>query len=244
MSEINNTYGRKLIEILQEAYHTNEENINLCIDKVVECIKNDRIVHMFGTGHSHMVGIEVFARAGGLGNVNAILDPDQLTMFGTNRSGSVERVPGLADIIYDNYEINPGDIMFITSNSGRNAVPVEMAMRCKKEGIFTICITSLKVSENMKSRHPSGKKLYELCDVILDNCAPEGDGCLKPEGIVTGPVSTISGMYLADMIMTTAIERCLAEGYRPDVYQSQNVDGADNRAVHEKYRYKGLVKHL
>ncbi len=242
MKEIKNTYAARLPEILQEAYLTNEEAIDLLIEKVAETVRNDRIVHMFGTGHSHMVGIEVFARAGGLGNVNAILDPDQLTMFGTARSGSVERLTGLADIIFDNYDINPGDIMFITSNSGRNAVPIEMAMRCRKEGIFTVAITSLKVSRQMTSRHPSGKKLYELCDVVLDNCAPEGDGCLNMEGIVTGPVSSISGMYLADTIMTGAIEKCVAEGIRPYVYQSQNVDGANNVAAH--LHFKGRVKHL
>ena len=239
---INNRYANDLLDILRQAYQENEEKINLCVDKVVDNIMNDRIIHMFGTGHSHMVGIEVFARAGGLANVNAILDPDQLTMFGTSRSGSVERLPGLADIIFDNYDINPGDIMFITSNSGRNAVPVEMAMRCRKEGIFTVCITSLKVSEKMTSRHPSGRKLYELCDVVLDNCAPEGDGCMTVDGIVTGPVSSISGMYLADTIMTTAIEKCVEKGFKPYVYQSQNVDGADNRAAH--FKYKGRVKHL
>ncbi|MBQ9037231.1 MAG: SIS domain-containing protein [Erysipelotrichaceae bacterium] len=239
---VNNNYAAALLGILEEAFKQNEEKINTCVDKVVDNIMNDHIIHVFGTGHSHMTGIEVFARAGGLANVNAILDPDQLTMFGTNRSGQVERLPGLADIIFDNYDINKDDIMIIVSNSGRNAVPIEMAMRCRKEGIFTICITSLKASEKMTSRHPSGKKLYELCDVVLDNCTPDGDGCLNVGGIVTGPVSTISSMYLADTIMTTAIEKCVEKGFKPYVYQSQNVDGADNNAAHNKY--KGRIKHL
>lgn len=240
--EITNTYAAKMIDLLQQVYQENAENIELCIDKVVETIKNDKIVYMFGTGHSHMVGIEVFSRAGGLANVSAILDPDQLTMFGTHRSGAVERLPGLADIIYDNYDVKPGDIMFITSNSGRNAVPVEMAMRCKKEGIFTIAITSLKASQGMTSRHSSGKRLFELCDVVLDNCAPAGDGCMNVSGVVTGPVSSISGMYLADMIMTTAIERCYQQGIKPLVYMSGNVDGADNVAAYQKYRSR--MKHM
>ena len=77
---INNRYANDLLDILRQAYQENEEKINLCVEKVVDNIMNDRIIHMFGTGHSHMVGIEVFARAGGLANVNAILDPDQLTV--------------------------------------------------------------------------------------------------------------------------------------------------------------------
>ncbi|MBQ2214189.1 MAG: SIS domain-containing protein, partial [Erysipelotrichaceae bacterium] len=67
---INNRYAHDLLDILRQAYQENEEKINLCVEKVVDNIMNDRISHMFGTGHSHMVGIEVFARAGGLANVN------------------------------------------------------------------------------------------------------------------------------------------------------------------------------
>ena len=235
-------YGDKIQELLKVAEERNKDVIDLLAKKVAENIENDKVIHTFGTGHSHMLGIELFARAGGLGNVDAMLDPDTLTSFGAQRSGAMEKTPGVSDVIYDSYNIEQGDMMIITSNSGRNAVPVEMAMRCRKEGIFTVCITSLKVSEKMTSRHPSGRKLYELCDVVLDNCAPEGDGCMTVDGIVTGPVSSISGMYLADTIMTTAIEKCVEKGFKPYVYQSQNVDGADNRAAH--FKYKGRVKHL
>ncbi|MBQ1826566.1 MAG: SIS domain-containing protein, partial [Erysipelotrichaceae bacterium] len=80
-----------------------------------EKIENDKIIHTFGTGHSHMLGIELFARAGGLGNVDAMLDPDTLTAFGAQRSGAMEKTSGVSDVIYDSYNIQPGDIMLITS---------------------------------------------------------------------------------------------------------------------------------
>lgn len=235
-------YVNTINEILKDVEANNRDNIRIAAEKVAQTIMNDKIIHTFGTGHSHMIGIEMFARAGGLGNVDAMLDPDVLTSNGTARSGSIERLSGVSDIVYDNYKIEKGDIMLIVSNSGRNAMPIEMAMRCKKEGIYTICITSLKQSQNMKSRHASGKRLFELCDLVLDNCAPSGDGCLNIDGYVTGAVSTIAGCFLVNTISTEAIKICTSKGFRPYIYQSQNVDGADNEAIVVHYRDR--IKHL
>ena len=115
-------YMQKLTDLLQVVHDTNKDEVKKLARVFADCIKNDKMIHTFGTGHSHMIGIELFARAGGLGNVNALLDPDSLTAFGAQRSGAVEKLPGMADIIYDNYKIEKGDIMIISSNSGRNAI--------------------------------------------------------------------------------------------------------------------------
>ena len=153
-------YMNKLTSILDEVYETNKDKIKDLAEKFAENIMEDRIIHTFGTGHSHMVGMEAFARAGGLGNLDAMMDPDVLCNHGVDRGSRVERISGMSDIIYDSHVIEKGDIMVIISNSGRNAMPVEMAMRCQKEGIYTIAITSLEQSEKITSRHSSGKKLY------------------------------------------------------------------------------------
>ena len=171
-------YMEKVHELLQKAYKTNREQVGFLAEKVAECVKNNKLIHTFGTGHSHMIGIELFARAGGLGNVNAILDPDSLTAFGAQRSCALEKLTGIADVIFDNYKIEKNDMMIISSNSGRNALPIEMAMRCKKEGVFVVALTNLEQSKAAVSRHPSGKKLYEFADCILDNCVPSGDALL------------------------------------------------------------------
>lgn len=235
-------YMNRLSALLEKAAEENKDKIKELSEKFAENMMNDKIIHTFGTGHSHMIGIELFARAGGLGNVNALLDPDTLTSFGAQRSGAIEKLPGLADIIYNNYNIQPGDIMIISSNSGRNAVPIEMAMRCQKEGVYVVAVTNLSQSMATTSRHPSGKKLYEFADMVLDTCVPSGDSLMEIGGIKTGPGSSIVSMFLLDTVVCEAIKICTDKGFRPYVFQSQNVDGFDNDAIYKKY--EGRVKHI
>ncbi len=235
-------YVTKLNELLKTVVDKNREAINICAEKVAENIMNDKIIHTFGTGHSHMIGIELFARAGGLGNVSSMLDPDTLTAYGARRSGAMEKLSGVSDIIYDSYVIEAGDIMIISSNSGRNAMPIEMAMRCQKEGVYTIAVTNLEQSAAMASRHHSGKHLYECVDISLDNCVPPGDALLNINGIETGAGSSITSMFLLNTVFTEAIRICTEKGFKPYVFQSQNVDGFDNDAIYDKFTSR--VKHF
>lgn len=239
---MNFEYGDKLIEVIKVAEEKNKEVIKELAVKFAENIENDKVIHTFGTGHSHMLGIELFARAGGLGNVDAMLDPDTLTAFGAQRSGAMEKTSGVSDVIYDSYNIQPGDIMLITSNSGRNNMPIEMAMRCKKEGVYTIALTNLDQSRNQTSRHPSGKRLFECVDCVIDSCVPTADATLDLDGIKTGPASSIVTMFLMNTIVSEAIKIVLSHGKRPYVFQSQNVDGFDNDAIYN--HFKGRVKHF
>lgn len=235
-------YMDKIHKLLNTVYEKNEENILILARKIAENIKNDKLIHTFGTGHSHMIGIELFVRAGGLGNVDAILDANVLTAAGARRSGDLEKISGLSDIIFNNYNIENGDMMIICSNSGRNAMPIEMAQRCKKEGVFTVAITNLEQSKQCLSRHHSGKKLYECADLVLDNCVPFGDALLDIDGIQTGPGSSISSMFILNTAVSEAIRICKDEGIEVNVFQSQNVDGFNNDKIYDKYRNR--VKHI
>lgn len=236
-------YSKKIIDLLSLVEDKNREMIPLLAEKLADNIINDKIIHVFGTGHSHMIGIELFGRAGGLANVNALLDPDTLTSFGAIiRSSQLERLPGIADIIYENYTIEAGDIMIITSNSGRNSLPIEMAMRCKKEDVYVIALTNLEQSKAAISRHPSGQRLFEIADCVLDNCVPSGDALLDIDGIKTGAGSSIASMFLLNIITSEALKLVTAKGYKPYVFQSQNVDGYNNDAIYAKY--KNRIKHF
>ena len=130
--------------------------------------------------------------------------------------------------------------MFVISNSGRNAMPIEMAARCQKEGVYCVAVTNLAQSQATTSRHPSGKKLYEYADLVLDTCVPSGDALLNIDGIKTGAGSSIVSMFLLNTAVSEAMQICVNEGVRPYVFQSQNVDGFDNDAIYKKY--DGRVK--
>jgi uncharacterized phosphosugar-binding protein len=207
-----------------------------------QTIINEQMIHAFGTGHSHMVAMELFTRASGLANVNTVLDDLVLSVSGARRGGAIERVSGLADIAWDKYDIRPADVLLIVSNSGRNAMPIEMAMRAKKEGVKTIAITSLTQSRQYPSRHTSGQKLYELVDLVIDNGVPSGDGLMQIGSQLTGPVSSMAGILLVNTIATEAMKLAAAQGAVLPIYHSQNVDGPSNEALYAKYEHR--VKHL
>lgn len=235
-------YMNNISELLEKVYEVNKENIKIVAEKFAETVEKDNLIQIFGTGHSSLLPIEMYSRAGGFGNVNPMSDPDTLMNFGGERSGLLERTCGIADIIYEIYQVKKEDLMIVISNSGRNAMPIEMAKRAKEEGNFVVVLTSYEVNKNVSSRHPSGKKLSDYADIILDNCAGYGDVCMNVEGYDTGAVSTITGSFILHTIETEATKILTAKGFKPYIYQSQNIDGYDNTEVGLKF--KDRIKHL
>ena len=235
-------YVSKIQAQINKIAASQEASLNEAAKLFAESIVQDQIIHTFGTGHSHMIGLELFTRAGGLANVNAMLDSTVLSVEGARRGAEIERVPGIARVVWDQYRIDPADIMVIISNSGRNAMPVEMAMLARTHGVKTIGITSLEQSRRYPSRHESGKKLYELVDVVIDNCVPSGDVLMEIEGYRTGPASSISGMLIVNLLATEGCKIAASRGAQLPIYFSQNIDGFSNE---ELYRiYEDRIRHL
>ena len=218
------------------------ENIDLAAEWIAQTLIDDRIIHTFGTGHSHMIGLELFVRAGGLANVNAMLDSIVMTSEGARRSAEIERIEGISNIIWDQHNIHENDLMIIISNSGRNAMPVEMAMLARAEGLKVIGITSLTQSKKYPSRHSTEKKLYEIVDLVLDNHVPSGDGLMHIDRNLTGPISTIAGVTLVNLIATEGMKKATKHAVKLPVYFSQNIDGYSNEELYGLF--EGRIKHL
>lgn len=235
-------YIKKVQKLISQIEECQTSNIKIAAQWVAQAIVDDNIIHTFGTGHSHIIGMELFTRAGGLANVNAILDDLVISTSGARRGAEIERISGLADILWDKYKISSSDIMFIISNSGRNALPIEMALRAKKEGLKVICVTSMTQSPKYPSRHPSGKKLYDIADLVLDNCVAAGDGLMEIDGELTGPASSVAGIILVNSIVTEAMKLAVEKGARLPIYRSQNIDGFSNDHLYSKYENR--IKHL
>lgn len=230
------------ISKLNEVKETQSENIRKAARLVADSCKNGGRFYIFGTGHSHIIAEEVYQRAGGLALINAILEPEILLNQKPNKSTLIERLEGYAKIIFELNKLQEGDTLLVVSNSGRNSATVEMCLEAKARGISLITICSLKHSKNISSRHSSGKKIYELSDVNIDNCAEFGDAAFKIDGLdtETGATSDITGVTIVQTLVTTAIDMMIQDKFQPPVFKSSNVDGADkyNKILFDKY-YNG-----
>ena len=186
-----------------------------------------------------MLAEELFYRAGGLVKVYPLLDEPLMLHINASRSSHLERLPGYAHtLLEDGPTLCPGDVMFVFSNSGRNTVSVDMAMGAKRRGLTVICITNLAHSSSVTSRHPSGKNLYEVCDIVIDNCGAIGDAAISIGDLVCGPTSTVVGAAILQSIVCRTIELMQNAGIASEVFRSSNVDGGDelNEAYIQKYR--------
>jgi len=229
-------YVTKLQDRITTLIEQNATQMPVAAQWFADAIVNDQMIHILGTGHSHMIGLEGFIRAGGLGNINAVLDSTVTTADGALRSSALEKLPGLAAILWAEQPIAAGDLIVVISNSGRNALPIEFAQLAKEKGHRVIAITSVEQSSQNPSRHHSGQKLMDIADVVLDNCVPPGDGLCEVNQQVTGAFSTIAGCVLINTLVVESQKIALAQGVTPLIFASQNVDGFDNDAVYQHFR--------
>jgi len=222
-------YISEIKQLIDHVEKTQLGNIQRAAELMAAAIARDRLVYLFGAGHSHLLANEVFARAGGLINVQAMLDPGLAFMAGAERQGGFERLPGYAKIVIRDYDIRAGDVIVVISNSGRNPAPVQMALEAKKRGATVIALTSMPHSTSVSSNDPSGKRLFEVADLVLDNGCPAGDAVVKLEGLLppVGPSSGVIGALILQAIMVQVSQNLLAKGITPLVCLSGNLPGAE-----------------
>lgn len=230
---------------LSEVRTTQWGNIQRAALWASEALVNNRRLYAFGTGHSHALAQEIFYRAGGLACATPILDEKLMLHVSAAASSEWERKEGYAAEILARYPVAAGDVLFIASNSGRNAVPIEMALAARARGLKVIAITSRQHSVEFASRHSSGKKLADVADLVIDNCGVPGDACVSVPGLPQkiGATSTITGALIINLIVVEAIERAVAAGANPEIYASSNTD-ADGYNEALVAKYKTLVRHL
>ena len=216
-------YCDKIIDILNQIKNTQGEKIMAAAKIVAETIKNDGIVYIFGCGHSHLLGLDCFYRAGGLVNVSAMLDTDLMLHNGAAKSSKMEKMSGIAESIFERYCLTENDTLIVVSTSGKNAVPVEMAKAGKKHNIKTISVVSSDYFEDK----PKEDMLYFNSDVFIDNCVPHGDAVMDITGtdVKMGSVSTAVGSFILQSVLLEAAENAAKSGKKVPIYLSGNVEG-------------------
>ena len=139
----------------------------------------------FGTGHSQAFAMEIAGRAGGLIPTNRIALRDVVLLRRHGRVGALRRgvwsaTPIVVDELLDALACIPADVFIIASNSGVNGSIVGMALRPRSAATRVIAVTSLEHTNAVTPKHPSGKRLSEVADVVIDNLAPYGDTTIDP----------------------------------------------------------------
>ncbi|MEV4548882.1 SIS domain-containing protein [Nonomuraea wenchangensis] len=240
-------YVAVITELLAKLPAQQEKEIAGAADLLAASLGAGGVVNAFGSGHSEAIAMEIAGRAGGLVPTNRLTLRDLVTFGGEPPSvlqdPELERDPRIARRIYELAPVAPQDVFVIISSSGVNGCVVELAALVKERGHGLIALTSLQHSRAVPARHPSGRKLFELADVVLDNGAPRGDSVLElPCGGSFGAVSTITSALLAQLMVAETVSRLLAAGQVPPVYLSANIPEGDAHNQALEARYAGRIR--
>lgn len=234
------SYPKAVESLLKTIREKNADDVARVASLTKSTVDSGGLVFVFGSGHSSILVEEAFHRAGGLIPVYPILH-DFLSPHTTPKiSGKMERLEGVAPILFARSGARAGDMMWIASNSGINAAAIEMAMECKNKGVKCVGLTSMTHSAATESRHSSRKKLYELCDLVLDNHCPPGDALVEISGVRVAAGSTIANSFLYNWVLSEASEMWGAEGKTLPIYKSANFPGGDkhNEQLEAPYRQR------
>ncbi len=240
-----NIYFEKAFELLERIRL--ETSVLQEVAKVfADVIQQDKLIYTFGTGHSSLLAAEGLYRAGGLACVSAILEPSTTSELGMIAGSSFERLSGQAALILERYPINAGDVLVVYSNSGVNALPVEMAQEAKAKGLITVAVMSLQYSKQALVTSKTGQTLADVADYVIDNHVPPGDAVVGfyNDTLRAGALSNVAGAFIWNALVAETVAVLEAKGVKAPVYISSNLPNAkaNNQALVEKYRRR--VRHL
>lgn len=243
------------MELLQELKRTQSAAIEKAAELCADRIARGGLVFLFGNGHSRMMCEEMTPRQGCFAGFVALVEnslSNHADIIGANGLRAplfLEGFEGYAEQILKSFHFGPDDAMIVISTSGIRPVIVEIARGAQERGLPVIAIVSKAHCESAKAAHSSGKKLIDYADIVIDNLCPPGDCVVELEGLEwrTGPVSTITGAMIINMIRCGTAEKMLEKGVKPVLLPSHqfvgNTDAANQlESFYEAYRKS--LKHL
>lgn len=245
MSATDLGFLKKAEEILERVRNEQADNVCKATDLMVEAIKKDELIHVYGGGgHTTLVMGEMFFRAGGLANINPLMETGLSVFNQALKYLELERTVNYGSSIVKYYGIKPGEVLIIFHNIGINPATIDAAEEAKKAGAKIIAVSSSYWQNEMPAdhviRHPNKKNLFDYADVCIDDYNPVGDALVTMEGFGKnfGPVSNIVDFYIAHWLEIDTIRKCVEAGINPPVWTSANSPGGDaqNAAYIEKYR--------
>jgi uncharacterized phosphosugar-binding protein len=232
---------------LRRLRETQGESLAAAADLFTEAIAGGRALFAFGATHSFALAAELVYRTGGLVLVNPLYPHAMdLSVRPLTQTSQTERLEGLGRIMLENSPARAGDVILLASVSGRNAVVLDMALAARERGLKIVGVTSVEYSQAVSSRHSSGKRLLDLCDVVIDNCAPLGDAAVAVPGEAqkTGPLSTVLGCAAVNAVVAQTVANLVARGVQPPIFMSANLDGGDERNARLMAEYADRIHYM
>jgi len=233
------TFKDEIMSLLDTLYDSQKDNMEETAQLFKKCIENNGVIHIFGSGHSVGLGIDITNRVGALVPIHIMEMSDFVTKGNItseeflDTKNIFERKPGVASKLYELYDIKPQDVFVIISNSGINGIVIDIADLAKKNNHQVVVITSMKHTLAEEPRHPSGKKLYEFGDIVIDNCGPHGDALIQTDTVAkVCSVSSICNNCLAQAIAARTIELLKNDNYDLPVL---NGDKKHDDVIKNKY---------
>jgi len=223
-------YFENGFEMLTRLQNSQLDNIEAAAELIAEAVAEGHTFYAWGGPHSSLPVTDIFWRAGGLAIVNAVFTPGFNLEIGPLRpTAFLERAEGGGRDFFQLIGAEVGDVILLVSTSGRNAFPIEMAMAAREAGLKVIGMTSLEYSNFVPSRHFSGSKMYEYCDLILDNLTTPGDASLEDDRLPqkVGPTSGWVGCFMLQALMSEVAERLVEKGIKPPIFYAGNMDGQE-----------------
>jgi uncharacterized phosphosugar-binding protein len=247
MSVSAEAYAVGIRAVLDRVTGTDHGGIGRAADLIADSLRHGGVLQAFGAGHSEALAADLVGRAGGLVPTNRISLRD-LVVFGGEppqilHDDKLERDPGIAHRLYELAGPGPRDVFVMASQSGINGCVVELALLVKQRGHALIAVTSTQHTARVSPRHPSGRRLADIADVVLDNGAPYGDALLPlSSGGSVCAVSSVTNALLAQLVVAEVVRRMETAGQVPPIYLSANVPGGDEHNVTLESRYAGRIR--
>ena len=244
-------YVDKAIANIRQVVDKQGENIRKAAELMADAIANDKLINVYaGGGHTTLAMGEMFFRAGGLANINPLMETALSVFNQALKYLELERTVNFGASIIKYYDIQKDDVVLFFHNIGINPATIDAALEVKKRGGKIIAVASSYWQNEMPAdhfiRHPSGKNLFELADVCIDDYNPVGDAIVNIPGLDTpiAPVSNIVDFTIAHLLEIETVRQCLEQGIVPPVWNSANAPGGDEKNAAYLKKYKPQIKSL
>ena len=244
-------YFKTVVETMEKINATQGDAIHKAAQLMFGAIRDDKLIHVYGGGgHTTLPVGEMFFRAGGLSNINPVMETGLSVFNQALKYLELERTVNFGAAIIRYYDLKKDDVLIIFHNIGINPATIDAAMEAKKRGVRIIAVSSKAWQEGMPKdhfiRHPNGTNLNDYAEVCIEDFNPVGDAVVNVPGLDTpiGPISNLTDFYIAHLLEIETVRLCVEAGVKPPVWSSANTPGGDEKNAEYIAKYRPRVKML